>query len=190
MATAEAIGRYFLWLAVSGEPTPLTQMHLHKLLYYAQGWSLASRGQRLFDEPIQAWVHGPVVPSVYPVFADYDSSPIAPHEARDAGITDEDRAFVETVWRRYGRYSAWRLREMTHSEAPWQSARGRTPEGSASKAIISDTSMASFFHGLHETECHRLGTTSAAFANALASARAGATMPLDEAISMWRAPKA
>ena len=77
MARAEHVARYFLWLSVESEPTPLTQLHLHKLLYYAQGWSLAAWGERLFDEAIQAWRHGPVVPSVYPSFADYGSSAIA-----------------------------------------------------------------------------------------------------------------
>ncbi len=40
-------------------------MKLHKLLYYAAGWHLGFTGEPLFDEDIEAWQYGPVVPSIY-----------------------------------------------------------------------------------------------------------------------------
>jgi uncharacterized phage-associated protein len=50
MTSAEAVARYSLHLAAHAEePTPLTQMQLHRLLYYAQGWSLATRDCPLFQ---------------------------------------------------------------------------------------------------------------------------------------------
>ena len=54
---------------------------------------LALSGEPLFDEEIEAWDHGPVVPSMYQYFK-FDV---------------------------YGQYSAWKLRNMTHAEAPWKS---------------------------------------------------------------------
>ena len=42
-----------------------TTMKLQKLLYYCQGWHLAWEGVPLFEEPIEAWANGPVVPSIY-----------------------------------------------------------------------------------------------------------------------------
>ncbi len=175
MVTAESLARYFLWLAAqSEEPSPITQMHLHKLLYYAQGWSLASRGHRLFNEAIEAWAHGPVVASVYPVFADYRSEAISPREARDGlSLKHDERAVVESVWQRYRRYSAWQLREMTHREQPWREARGGAPDGTASKAAIRDETLRAFFSAQHETACRRLGTTPQALAASIADARSG-----------------
>jgi uncharacterized phage-associated protein len=43
----------------------ITNLKLQKLLYYCQAWSLVFTGQALFAERIEAWVHGPVVPSIF-----------------------------------------------------------------------------------------------------------------------------
>lgn len=43
----------------------LTQMKLHKLMYYSQGVCLAVFSKRLFDEELLAWRHGPVVRSIF-----------------------------------------------------------------------------------------------------------------------------
>ncbi|WP_268870353.1 Panacea domain-containing protein [Companilactobacillus nodensis] len=43
---------------------PMTQMKLHKLLYYAQGVYLAVSDDRLFSNDILHWDHGPVVEEV------------------------------------------------------------------------------------------------------------------------------
>lgn len=43
----------------------MSTMKLHKLLYFAQGWSLAFLGEPLFDEEIHAWKSGPVIPVLF-----------------------------------------------------------------------------------------------------------------------------
>ena len=43
----------------------MTNMKLQKMLYYQQGFHLAYFGTPLFDKDIEAWMFGPVVPSVY-----------------------------------------------------------------------------------------------------------------------------
>ncbi|GHU75690.1 hypothetical protein AGMMS49992_20150 [Clostridia bacterium] len=50
--------------AKSDQHDYMTNLRLQSLLFYAQGWSLVLRGEPLFDDPIEAWDHGPVVPSV------------------------------------------------------------------------------------------------------------------------------
>lgn len=42
-----------------------THKQLQKLCYYAQAWHCALLNKTLFDEEIQAWVHGPVCPVLY-----------------------------------------------------------------------------------------------------------------------------
>ena len=37
---------------------PISNLKLQKLLYYAQAWYLALYDVPLFDDPIEAWVHG------------------------------------------------------------------------------------------------------------------------------------
>jgi uncharacterized phage-associated protein len=51
----------------------MTNMKLQKLLYYAQGQYLAEHEEPLFDEDIEAWSHGPVVPSVYRAFKEIEA---------------------------------------------------------------------------------------------------------------------
>lgn len=55
-----------LYFQEHGEP--LTNLKLQKLLYYAKGWYLALYDKPLFNDKIEAWVHGPVVPSIYHAF--------------------------------------------------------------------------------------------------------------------------
>ena len=43
-------------------PEPLK---LQKLLYFAQGFSYAFYDKELFNDDFEAWVHGPVIPSIY-----------------------------------------------------------------------------------------------------------------------------
>lgn len=46
----------------------MTNFKLNNLVYFAQAWSLKKLGKPLFDEVVQAWKHGPAIPSVYYVF--------------------------------------------------------------------------------------------------------------------------
>ncbi len=160
MAQAIDIARYLLWLAQSeAEPEVVTPMRLQKLLYYAQGWSIAVRGEPLFEGQIQAWTHGPVVREVYAVFADYGDREIPPHEARDSGAFDCDHAeFVAWVWDEYKRFSASELRRKTHNESPWIDARqGLQPEDRGNREVTVE-SMRRFFSTLHERIVHPSAT--------------------------------
>ncbi|WP_307850044.1 MULTISPECIES: type II toxin-antitoxin system antitoxin SocA domain-containing protein [unclassified Saccharopolyspora] len=44
----------------------MTAMKLQKLVYYSQAWHLVWDERPLFDEPVQAWANGPVVPDLTP----------------------------------------------------------------------------------------------------------------------------
>ena len=47
----------------------LSPLKLQKLLYYCQAWHYTIFNKELFDEKIEAWAHGPVVPSQYKRFS-------------------------------------------------------------------------------------------------------------------------
>lgn len=63
--TALHVAQYFISQSKISSPYAVTNLKLQKLLYYAQGFHLAVYGEPLFEEEIQAWAHGPVIPSVY-----------------------------------------------------------------------------------------------------------------------------
>lgn len=104
----------------------ISQLKLQKLLYYAQGEHIGSTGKQIFPERIEAWQHGPVIPEIYHATKHYGRNPIDPDEFVSEDFDwDEFRDIQDehvAVWRKYGIYSAWALREKTHSEKPWRDA--------------------------------------------------------------------
>lgn len=119
---AMTIAKWFAAWAESDEGD-LSNLKLQKLLYYAQGHYFAANGVPLFSDPIQAWSHGPVVPSVYHSFKRFESGDVVldKNDPFDWGDVDpETTEFLIDVWETYGAFGAWRLRNMTHAEPPWR----------------------------------------------------------------------
>ena len=126
-----AIANFFLKKAAD-ENIPITQLKLLKLVYFGYGWVAAILDQKLFDERVEAWKHGPVVSSLYHEFKHFGNKPIPEMGVSydlDTGLTtipeipesEEDIRLVLTfVWDIYKRYSAWALRGKTHEvDTPW-----------------------------------------------------------------------
>jgi uncharacterized phage-associated protein len=122
----------------------LTAMELQKLVYYAQAWNLAWDGRPIFDEEIQAWPHGPVVPRLYQKHK--KRVPVASIDGGDARrLSDAERRTVDAVLAYYGGRDAAALRRISHAEKPWQDARGDLPEGAPSRAVIPQQALRSFY---------------------------------------------
>lgn len=188
MASCLSISRYFLHLASRGdEPCPITHMQLQKLMYYAQGWSLALHGRPLFSGHIEAWKHGPVVPSLFGHYTSHRSRPLPWSKAdRGAALTQAERDHVEAVWADYGRFSAARLREMTHAEAPWREARAGLPDDASSKARISEDSLRAFFTSINESRLRRAGIDPASLRAARSDAATGNTSAFQDVLTEAR----
>ncbi len=137
------IAKWFVAWASSDE-ADLSNLKLQKLLYYAQGHHLGRTGNPLFRDDIQAWAHGPVVPSVYRHFKPFGSGDLALADgdsfAWDAVDEDTTQLLIE-VWETFGQYGAWRLRNMTHAEAPWVD----NFQEDESHVVISQPELARFF---------------------------------------------
>lgn len=135
------IANYFLSLVDSSAQDCITNLKLQKLCYYAQGIFLAMYGRRLFNENLQAWQHGPVVPSLYHKYKDKGDKGLSVDKGFDINVLPQEiRDFFNDIYIEYGQYSAWRLRDMTHQESPWKQAYNKTKNDT-----ISDDTMASFF---------------------------------------------
>lgn len=138
----KAIANYFL-----EKGNGISQMKLHKLIYYAHGWNLAIRKEPLIDEAVEAWDYGPVVRSVYYEFRDKGSAPID-RRATEVRVVrgdgpslrvrsstpevdpddDETRKLLDRVWDVYGGFTALQLSTMTHKSGdPWADARSANP---------------------------------------------------------------
>ncbi|MBF0414133.1 MAG: SocA family protein [Desulfamplus sp.] len=108
------------FLRLSDEEELLCNMKLQKLLYYAQGLHLALYNEPLFNERIFAWTHGPVVAEVYYKYKNFGIAGIpAPKGKEHKKLSDKIEELITEVFIVYGQFSAWKLRELTHEEPPW-----------------------------------------------------------------------
>ena len=117
MNTIQQIAQWFL-----GKES-MTHKKLQKLCYYSQAWHLALHGNELFAERFEAWVHGPVSPVLYSIYADYGWEKI-PSEASQPILDEASEGILQAVWNTYGSFDGDQLEVLTHSEVPWQKARG------------------------------------------------------------------
>lgn len=139
MTTASNVANAFILLEDNNEGDGLTNLKLQKLVYYAQGFYLAIFDAPLFDEAIEAWTHGPVVPELYQAYKQYGKTPVPIAEGFDMNVLEEDEfSLIEEVYRVYGQFSAWQLRDMTHEETPWI-------DNEAYANVISVGELAEFF---------------------------------------------
>lgn len=69
---------WFILRRCSNNGTPISNLHLQKILFFLQRDSLQNSGSPLFSESIEAWQYGPVIPTVYNNFSYYSAMPIIP----------------------------------------------------------------------------------------------------------------
>lgn len=140
----------------------LTHLKLQKTLYYIQAWSIGYFDDQLFEELPQAWVNGPVYPSVYQHFRDMKGASII--AAEDCGLEEDAEALrvsiaavdrienhkelLSAVLDRYMSRSAGELVYQTHREKPWIEARIGCSSFDASTTVISKDSMRSYYGGI------------------------------------------
>ncbi|WP_341717421.1 DUF4065 domain-containing protein [Micromonospora sp. FIMYZ51] len=130
--------------AVLGELGSMTAMKLEKLVYYCQGWHLAREGRPLFQEAIEAWRQGPVVPLLYRHHRRQRVVSEWPH-GEASRLTPPQVATVRYVTSSYGQFSAAELSVMTHNELPWRAARGALPEAASSTEQLDVDLMRRYF---------------------------------------------
>lgn len=140
MLTCHDVARYFLTLTDEEAGDLISNLKLQKLVYYAQGFHLALFDSPLFEDPIEAWTHGPVVPELYHAYKEYGSDAIPVPSDVDISIyDDETQELLNEVYEVFGQFSAWKLRNMTHDEPPWKNADG---------GVITPESMKEYFSTL------------------------------------------
>ncbi len=126
------IANFFLWKAEEEGVEDMTPMKLIKLVYFSYAWYLAIFNKKIFDEKIEAWRYGPVIPSIYHEFKRFGNSPIkqfAINFEPETGETSypiidqndtEILQVAQTIWNFYKDKSGDQLSQITHQEhSPW-----------------------------------------------------------------------
>lgn len=125
----------------------VTTMKLQKLLYYVQVRHLVMYGQPLFSDEIQAWAHGPVVPSLYRVHSGkfiIGRGALASSGSEDA-LSSEEKEAAQYVVEKLGAFSGEQLRSLSHGERPWKNARVGYAPGERCAVPITVDSIKSYY---------------------------------------------
>lgn len=118
----------------------LTNLKLQKLLYYEQGFHLAVFDSPLFEEEIEAWMYGPVVPCVYEEYNSFGSAPlIIPAKESLISLSNDEEELFNQVYESLTEFSGFGLIRKTHNEMPWKT----TPQGKGK--VITKEKMKEFF---------------------------------------------
>ncbi|WP_254566210.1 Panacea domain-containing protein [Oscillatoria sp. HE19RPO] len=143
MVSPFAVANYFIWLA-NETGSFLSNLKLQKLVYYAQAWHLALEESPLFEEDFEAWIHGPVLPTLYQKYESFSWKPIIENVAKPT-LNPQLEKFLKEIADVYFWCDAYELELMTHQEDPWKIARGNLPLDAPSTDIIKKEWMKEYY---------------------------------------------
>lgn len=120
---------------------PLTPMQVLKLTYISEGYSLGIDNERLFHDRIEAWKHGPVIPTLYHRLKKYGNNTIgsllhcgtrlnsdeSKNRLKEMEKTLGDKSYLlDVVVEKYGKLTGNQLSNLTHdSNTPWKKSYSR-----------------------------------------------------------------
>ncbi|WP_258832406.1 Panacea domain-containing protein [Peribacillus frigoritolerans] len=134
----ENVANYFLHRSTPYTDTGITPLKLQKLVYYGHSWyMLLNNGEPLIDEEFQAWVHGPVCPSLYRMYKHFGYGTI-PIPDSVLPVDQNVQEVLDIVWNMYGSFDGRYLEELTHQEVPWIMARGDADHQQPLDAVINN----------------------------------------------------
>lgn len=108
----------------------LTHMQVQKLVYIANGYSLAVLDEQLFDDKITAWKYGPVIRNVYDALRKNGGNLITTTPTAKSIDNDLFTTIIQIVFNKYGGVSAWKLSALTHQTGtPWHDTWNSLPFG-------------------------------------------------------------
>ena len=131
----------------------ITNLFLQKILYY-----IKAIGKLLVEYPIitdecEAWRFGPVFPNIYEKYKNFGKQEIIldlPVDYAKNLLTKEEKQVTDFVLNTFGIYNIWFLKDLTHMEEPWLSARNGIDEEAASNNPIDDNLIDDYFEKINK----------------------------------------
>lgn len=135
----------------------LTPKKLQKLVYYAYAWFLALNNEvesninnLLFKEKPEAWLHGPVFPTLYHKYKHFGWYEI-PKTDKNIEFKNKDLiSFLNDIWGKFGVYSADQLEYMTHCEEPWIKARRKMIQEEKQNEELNIKEIFNYYNGMYK----------------------------------------
>lgn len=116
----------------------ISNLKLQKVLYFIQAYFLMSKEDHspCFDDRIEAWDFGPVVPKAYHEYKRFGSGDIPTIESylcidneniwnieriefNDSILEDNDKKLIDDIVDKFSNYTATDLVSITHHQSPW-----------------------------------------------------------------------
>ena len=116
----------------------ISNLKLQKVLYIVQAYFVSSTefNEPCFEQAIEAWAFGPVVPVAYREYRSYGAldipsvryyydwadGEVIKFDYKDDVIADEHKEVIDSIVDRLSSFSASSLVTMTHNQKPWKDA--------------------------------------------------------------------
>ena len=145
MATVFDVAQYIL--ECTGQ---ITTIKLEKIVYYAQAWHLVWEEEPLFNERIEAWATGPVVPNLYSKHQGQFKVDASCGFGNSLNLLPHEKETIDAIISFYGKNNSEYLVLLTHSEDLWKDARKRAKvlAGERCNEEITLADMAEYYSGL------------------------------------------
>lgn len=105
------------------------ELKLQKLMYFLQKYSYAITGKFILIEDFEAWIHGPVLPSLRGFLKEEK-------EKITTEFSENEIYTIDNVIYTFGGYEDWYLRNLSHLESSWINARKGLKENQKGNCII------------------------------------------------------
>lgn len=129
----------------------INNLKLQKILYFSNVKKLLESGELLFDESMEKWKYGPVIPSVYHEYKKYGAFPISnknivkeiyifPEKGSldfsinikyydSSELTIDEKNILEATIQNFKNFTPFELVDLTHEHDPWKKSEKEIKEG-------------------------------------------------------------
>ena len=142
------IANFFIEKHLRDKERPIDPIKLQKLIYISYGWYWALLGRELFEDEIQAWKYGPVIPAVWRAFKDqgHGIEKISNIQPPLNDLDESTKNVLEAVYEVYVSKESGRIVAITHAPGtPWS----LVYDGTRNKKIHKD-SICRYYELLYE----------------------------------------
>lgn len=133
------VANYIVQMSIQNKK-PLSNLKLQKILYYLQARFLVETGEPIFNDNMEKWKYGPVIPSVYHEFKLFGSAAIEKvsntlrvvrddsnnvtdirfEEFNENCIETDDKLIISQTVNSLSDFGAFELVELTHEHSIWK----------------------------------------------------------------------
>lgn len=114
--SAMDIAKYVIDKCIDDE-MPISNLQLQKILYYLQVYFIKHEGIPLFEDEIEAWQFGPVIPEVYYEYCGFGGFEIQIKQETDILLENKEKSIIDSIVDEKRKMEPWELVKDTHDKS-------------------------------------------------------------------------